>query len=527
MIVFMKPLKSEDLFRSLYFMIHTVNKAVLERGRGVKNGVVSTRMGIKRDVIEAIHNCLINREKDNISVVLNKIADDYSQKSLPGAIHNVRASIGLDPLPSSPLTQVEVEEALFANKTVKDPIVTVVPEMCEKCPDDIVVVSDLCMKCRSHPCDVVCPVGAVHVDPTRKNITVIDPSVCIRCEKCIQVCPYTAILHKYRPCKAACGVEAITIEKDGVSKIQTKDCVSCGLCTVACPFGAIIHKSEVGNVITKLSNPRRKKHLAAIVAPAFINQFTTSASPGDVFDAIKKCGFDSVIEVAFGADLDTVEIAEKLKNKEEGDYIGTSCCPSWVRTVKTKAPSQMKHIVPSYAPMVECAHALKQMNPELEVVFVGPCIAKISETLDAHLKGLVEHAITFEEMQAIFDALNVKIGKTGKKLNQASSYGRGYACAGGVASAVVSCAEKKFGLKNVKSYSAGTLAECRRMLQGLEDGSIKVDVVEGMGCPGGCVGGAGTIAPIHKTASKVKAFVKQATLSLDKACNQKFEDLLK
>ena len=508
-------------------MIHSVNKAVLERGRGIRNGVVNSRINIKKEAIQSIYNCLNNGGKCNLANVLNNIAEKHSQTNFPGAIHYIRATMGADPTSSEPLTQQEIEDALFSPKSVRNPIIHVIPGICEKCPDDIVVVNDTCMKCRSHPCDIVCPVGAVHVDPTRKKITTIDPSTCIRCEKCIQVCPYTAILHKYRPCKAACGVEAITIEPNEISKIQTKDCVSCGLCTVACPFGAIVHKSEIGNVIVKLSNSQRKKHLAAIVAPAFINQFSSTASPADVFDAIKRCGFDSVIEVAFGADLDTVEIADRLKNKEEGEYIGTSCCPSWVRTVKTKSPSQMKNIVPSYAPMSECAHALKQMTPDIEVVFIGPCIAKISETLDSHLSGLVEHAITFEEMQTIFEALNIKIKKTGKKLNQASSYGRGYAIAGGVASAVVAAAEKKYGLTNIKSYAAGTLAECRRMLKGLEDGSIKVDVVEGMGCPGGCVGGAGTIAPIHKTAAKVKSFVKQATLTLEKSCSQKLEDLTK
>lgn len=255
-------------------------------------------------------------------------------------------------------------------------------------------------------------------------------------------------------------------------------------------------------------------------------QFGAKYSPADVFDAIKKCGFDSVIEVAYGADLDTVEIAEKLHSKAKGDYLGTSCCPSWVRTVRKHHPSQLSHIVGSFAPMVETAKALKEMNPNIEVVFVGPCIAKISETLESPMSKYVEHAITFEEMKCLLDLKSIKLAKTNKQLNQASSFGRGYAVAGGVADAVCKAAEKKFGMKNIVRKNADTLFSCNQLLKDLEEGNVKADIIEGMGCPGGCIGGAGNISPPNKTKSKVLAFKRNASLSLDQSVQQKYENLV-
>ncbi|OHT02995.1 hydrogenase large subunit domain-containing protein [Tritrichomonas foetus] len=482
------------------------------------------RMNIKKNVSSIIFHSIKGGRQNDLASELNKYITENA-KSTPYAIHYVRASLGMSPIPESPLTQDEVEVALFSKKSVRDPIVEVVPQICEKCTDDHVTVTDLCMSCSAHPCDHVCPVNAIKVFTDRSQKTAIDPNICIRCEECMKVCPYSAIVHRYRPCKAACGTEAITIGKDNRSYIEQSKCASCGLCTVACPFGAIIHKSEIGNVIAKLAQHNDSRKIAAIVAPAFINQFGTKHQPADVFAAIKKCGFDHVIEVAFGADMDTVEIAEKLHQKKEGDYIGTSCCPSWLRTVRKHYPSQLKHIVPSFAPMVETARALKQSDPEIDVVFVGPCVAKISETLEPKMSKYVEHAITFEEMACIFDFLNVKIEKTNNKLNQASSYGRGYAVAGGVAEAVIKAAEKTYGMKNIKAERADTLLKCRQMLKKLESGELKPDIVEGMGCLGGCIGGAGCIATPKKIKSKVLAFKKNATLSLEESIKQTYEDL--
>ena len=41
-------------------------------------------------------------------------------------------------------------------------------------------------------------------------------------------------------------------------------------------------------------------------------------------------------------------------------------------------------------------------------------------------------------------------------------------------------------------------------------GKRKGYILEGMACPGGCIGGAGTIEPIKKAAAAVKKFADEA-----------------
>ncbi len=47
---------------------------------------------------------------------------------------------------------------------------------------------------------------------------------------------------------------------------------------------------------------------------------------------------------------------------------------------------------------------------------------------------------------------------------------------------------------DVKIASAQGLAECKKLLMLAKAGKYNGYLLEGMGCPGGCIGGAGTIA---------------------------------
>ena len=67
---------------------------------------------------------------------------------------------------------------------------------------------------------------------------------------------------------------------------------------------------------------------------------------------------------------------------------------------------------------------------------------------------------------------------------------------------------------DVKIEHAEGLADCKKMLllakMGKKDGCL----IEGMGCPGGCVAGAGTNVSIEKATAEVKKFVQNSTKKL-------------
>ena len=179
------------------------------------------------------------------------------------------------------------------------PLINIMKFACNSCPEKRVLVTEGCQGCIAHPCEEVCPVKAVKLDPyTRKSS--IDQSKCIKCGKCAGTCAYNAIIIQERPCAAACGMDAIHSDEFGRAEIDYDKCVSCGMCLVNCPFGAIADKSQIFQMIRSIQSGDR---VYAAVAPAFVGQFGPKVTPGKLRAAMKQLGFADVIEVAVGADL--------------------------------------------------------------------------------------------------------------------------------------------------------------------------------------------------------------------------------
>jgi iron only hydrogenase large subunit-like protein len=98
--------------------------------------------------------------------------------------------------------------------------------------------------------------------------------------------------------------------------------------------------------------------------------------------------------------------------------------------------------------------------------------------------------------------------------NEASGDGVGFAVSGGVAQAVKNVINKVQPDVEVKIARAEGLAECKKMLMMAKAGKYDGYLLEGMGCPGGCVAGAGTIVAPEKTAKNVMGEVKdKATMT--------------
>ena len=64
--------------------------------------------------------------------------------------------------------------------------------------------------------------------------------------------------------------------------------------------------------------------------------------------------------------------------------------------------------------------------------------------------------------------------------------------------------------REVKVASAEGLKECRKMLLLAKAGKYDGYLLEGMACPGGCVAGAGTIAPVDKSIAAIGRYSKAA-----------------
>ena len=75
-----------------------------------------------------------------------------------------------------------------------------------------------------------------------------------------------------------------------------------------------------------------------------------------------------------------------------------------------------------------------------------------------------------------------------------------------VAKAIEACINEYYPGTEVHIEHAEGLDECRKMLMLAKAGKKNGCLIEGMGCPGGCVAGAGTNIPINKAMVEVRNF---------------------
>jgi len=408
-------------------------------------------------------------------------------------------------------TAASIEESVVAEKYYEPPLINVISFACNACPPKQVRVSNMCQGCLAHPCREVCPKDAISLVQGK---SVIDQEKCIKCGKCVDECPYNAIIKFERPCAEACGMDAIGSDELGRAKIDYNKCVSCGMCLVNCPFGAIADKSQIFQMIQSI---KKGDEVIAAVAPAFVTQFGENVSPAQMREAMLQVGFADVCEVAVGADLCTIEEAHDFLEKvpNELPFLATSCCPSWSVMAKKLFPQFKDNISMALTPMVITARLIKKDHPNAKVVFIGPCAAKKLEASRRTIRSDVDFVLTFEEMQGVFDAKGVDPSKMpgdpDEDFATATGAGRGFAVTGGVAAAVKAAIAEIDPEREVLVQNADGLRECRKMLMMAKAGKYNGYLLEGMGCPGGCVAGAGTITPVKKSTAEVIKYTKAAT----------------
>ena len=347
----------------------------------------------------------------------------------------------------------------------------------------------------------------------RNNRAEIDQDLCIKCGKCYDACQYHAIIKNERPCIAACGSNAML--KDSLHRgfINHDKCVTCGQCMVNCPFGAIADKSQIYQVIKR---SEKTDHMYAIIAPAFVGQLGVNVSVEQVFAGIKDLGFDYVVEVAKAADDVAYNEAKHYLEHVGVDqpYLCTSCCPGWVELAKEVLKEQAINISSELSPMAELAKQIKTSDPEAVVCFIGPCTAKKREQQHPNIRPYVDYVLTYEELMGMIIAKDIDFEsyEVTEKINDASRDGRGFAIKAGVARAVERTGKQLDPNKPVMLEAADGLHNCKTMALMAKLGKKNGYLLEGMACPGGCIGGAGTIIAQPKASGYVDSFANQSDM---------------
>lgn len=210
------------------------------------------------------------------------------------------------------------------------------------------------------------------------------PAQCKNCYKCLRECPVKAI--------SVVGHQARIIEDR---------CILCGTCASVCPQNAKHVHNDTDEVKKLLSSGAA---VAASVAPSFVSSFKLKDF-SVMKIALGKLGFTLAEETAIGAN--TV-VGEYKKLLAEGSYKNfiTSACPAINRMIQLYYPNALPYLAKVDTPMIAHAKLLKRSNPDVKVVFVGPCIAKKREASES---GLIDAVLTFEDLNDMFESSGINL----------------------------------------------------------------------------------------------------------------------
>ncbi|MBQ2909161.1 MAG: 4Fe-4S dicluster domain-containing protein [Clostridia bacterium] len=389
-------------------------------------------------------------------------------------------------------------------------IIEVIEIACDECPVGGYEVTNACRGCLANRCEDVCRFGAISFDSN--HVAHIDKSKCKECGACAKVCPFTAIVSRKRPCQNACKIKAISMNEHKAAAIDNDKCIQCGACVYQCPFGAIMDKSFIVNAIDILKKSKNQDgsenyKVYAIVAPSISSQFSY-AKLGQVVTGLKTLGFRDVIEAALGADMVALEEAKELSEK---GLLTSSCCPAFVRYIKTAFPNLVEHISHNMSPMAVLAKYIKETTPGAKVIFIGPCTAKKAEAQLESVKPYVDTVLTFEELQALFDSRDLDLASLEEGvLDNASYFGRIFARSGGLTDAAAQAMKEQNINFDIKPVVCDGIEACRMALLKLNKGVLDGNFIEGMACIGGCIGGAGCLTHGEKNKAEVDKYGREA-----------------
>ena len=380
----------------------------------------------------------------------------------------------------------------------------------------------------------------------RKYPLVRTSQKCIRCMRCVQVCDKIQGMNIWDVANTG---SRTTIGVTGQRKLENSDCTLCGQCITHCPVAALHAREDWQGILDKMADP--DVITLVQVAPAVRTAWAESlgfsreeATPGRMAAALRRLGFDYVFDTIFSADLTIMEEGSEFLSrfdslKEDGMPMFTSCCPGWIRFVKTQYPQLVPYLSSAKSPQqmfgaVSKTYFAKVLGVDpsrLFCVSIMPCVAKKHEadipTINAAEKGKdVDCVLTTRELARMIRADRIVVGALQEEpfdqpLGLGTGAGEIFGVTGGVMEAALRSAyylitgknpepdsfreirgqepwresELNMGGTRVRVAAVSGLGNTRKLIQKILRGEKHYDFVEVMACPGGCVGGGGQ--PIH------------------------------
>ena len=391
------------------------------------------------------------------------------------------------------------------------------------------------------------------VKPERSRLDMDVPvireaSKCIKCMRCIQVCDKIQGMHIWDVVGTG---SRTTVDVAGGRSLKDTDCTFCGQCVTHCPTGALTARDDTNTVLDALADPNITTivQVAPAVRVAWAEAFGLSpkqGSTGRMVAALKQIGFDYVFDTNFAADLTIMEegseFVERFTHKSRYRWpMFTSCCPSWVRFLRSQYPDYVSSLSTAKSPQQMFGAVAKSYFAEkmgldphkIMVVSMMPCTAKKAECTLPEMTSAcgapdVDVVLTTREMCRLFRS-DCIVPTELPEMEFDSPLGTGTGAAvifgttGGVMDAALRSAYHMVTGKNpdadafreirgskpwkeavftipgageVRVAAVSGLSNVRALMEAIDHGRADYDFVEVMACPGGCAGGGGQ--PIHE-----------------------------
>ena len=329
-----------------------------------------------------------------------------------------------------------------------------------------------------------------------------DDSKCIRCQRCIRTCTQIQ------------GVSAVNAVYKGPNmKISTYFgrplfeviCTNCGQCIDRCPTGALVEKNYIEEVWTAIFDPN--KHVVVQTAPAVrvaigedLNIEPGKRVTGKLVTALRKLGFDSVLDTAFSADLTIIEEGNEFLDRlkritlyEDPDVVlpmTTSCSPGWIKFLEQTFPEFIPNVSTCKSPqqmfgvLAKTYYAEKMgLKPEnIVTVSIMPCTAKKFEADRPEMRASgfkdVDYVLTTRELaiminQAGMDFKSLPNDHYDSIMGKATGAGVIFGATGGVMEATLRTVYEKVTGREIPFENL--VVTPVRGLQGVREASILIE----------------------------------------------------
>jgi NADP-reducing hydrogenase subunit HndD len=332
-----------------------------------------------------------------------------------------------------------------------------------------------------------------------------DDSKCIRCQRCV------------RTCTDLQAVSALAVINKGdhqrISTFLGKPmhdvvCTNCGQCINRCPTGALTERTYIEEVWDAIYNPQ--KFVVVETAPAVRVALAEDLGfdpglrvTGKLVSALKKIGFNKVLDTDFTADLTIIEegtelltrLKKALVDKDDKVVLPmmTSCSPGWIKFQEHMFPDMLGNLSTCKSPQqmfgslakTYYADKINIKAQDMIVVSIMPCTAKKFEAGRPEMRDSgyqdVDYVLTTRELammirQAGIDFEKLEDEKYDSVLGESTGAAVIFGATGGVMEAALRTAYEIVTGREVPFTNLNIMPV--RGMDGVKEASIKIKNVK-------------------------------------------------